>query len=260
MLGLIALAVLMFDVLDTSNIFNPTSPRNVILIGSNSSPPPTQGADGTLVIFVTSNQNTTDRFAPPTNASSGAEGVPVLATFAEAISPVQAEYYWRTNAQGLTGCIQCLPPGPYVVSIQYDGLNMTIPTNVLAGNQTLVQVSLTGKGYRLTYSENWGVLVTPGSAQYTMFAKVRSSVPIANVSEPVFLTMLEPASGVGYSVNATVVSEGAPTMGTQWLQLATPSPVSLPADGATSISLTVWTSSTTITVGPITYPAGSLKP
>jgi hypothetical protein len=262
-LGLIVLAALMFDVLDTSNLFNPTAPR-IASPTHVSPPPPTQGGpNGTLVIFATSNQNTTDRFAPPTNTSSGAEGVPVLVTFAEAIIPVQAEYSWTTNAQGLTGCIQCLPAGLYVVSIRYDGLNMTIPTNVFAGNQTLVQVSFTGKAYHLTYSEDWGVLVTPGSAQYAMFAKVSSSAPVANVGQPVFLTMEESASpGLGYySVNATVVSEGAPTMGTQWLQLGTPAPVNLfyDNDNATSTSfLTVWTSSTTTTVGPITYSTGSL--
>jgi hypothetical protein len=264
-LGLIVLTALMFDVFDTSNLLNPTAPR-IANPPHVSPPPPTQGGpNGTLVIFVTSNQNTTNRFAPPTNASSGAEGVPVLVTFAEAIIPVQAEYSWRTNAQGLTGCIGCLLAGLYVVSIQYDGLNMTIPTNVFAGNQTLVQVSLTEKAYQLTYSENWGVLVTPGSAQYTMFAKVSSSAPVANVGQPVFLTMEEPASpGLGYSVNATVVSEGASTMGTQWLQLGTPSPVNLnyyDDDDATSIPfLTFWTSSTTTTVGPITYSTGSLEP
>jgi hypothetical protein len=252
----------MFDVLDTSNLLNPTAPR-VANPPHVSPPPPTQGGpNGTLVIFVTSNQNTTNRFAPPTNTSSGAEGVPVLVTFAEAIVPVQAEHSWRTNAQGLTGCIECLPVGLYVVSIQYDGLNTTIPTNVFAGNQTLVQVSFTEKAYQLTYSENWGVLVTPGSAQYTMFAKVSSSAPVANVGQPVFLTTESASPGLGYySVNATVVSEGAPTMGTQWLQLGTPSPVNLYDDDATSISfLTFWTSSTTTTVGPITYSTGSLEP
>lgn len=264
-LGLIVLTALMFDVLDTSNLFNPTAPR-IANPPHVSPPPPTQGGpNGTLVVFVTSNQNTTSRFAPPTSASSGAEGVPVLVTFTEAVIPAEAEHSWTTNAQGLTGCIQCLPAGPYVVSIRYEGLNMTIPANVFAGNQTLVKVGFTGKAYHLTYSEDWGVLVTPGSAQYAMFAKVSSTASVASVGQPVFLTMLESAStGQGYySVNATVVSEGAPTMGTQWLQLGTPSPVDLYYDDeATSISfLTVWTSSTTTTtVGQITYSTGSLEP
>jgi hypothetical protein len=86
---------------------------------------------------------------------------------------------------------------------------------------------------------------------------VSSSAPVANVSQPVFLTVLGSASAPGYSVNATVVSEGALAMGTQWLQLGTPSPVNL--YDAASISLTVWTSSTTTTVGPITYSTASLK-
>jgi hypothetical protein len=256
-LGLIVLTVLMFDAFDTSNLFNPTAPRTANPT-HNSPPPPTGGPNGTLVILVTSNQNTTNRFAPPTNASSGAEGVPVLATFAEATTlSAPAEYSWTTNSQGLTGCIQCLPAGLYVVSIRYDGLSMTIPTSVFAGNQTFVQVNFTGKAYPLTYSEDWGILVTPRSVQSTMFAKVSSSAPVANVSQPVFLTVLGSASAPGYSVNATVVSEGALAMGTQWLQLGTPSPVNL--YDAASISLTVWTSSTTTTVGPITYSTASLK-
>jgi len=47
-------------------------------------------------------------------------------------------------------------------------------------------------------------------------------------------------------------------MGTQWLQLGTPSYVDLL--DATSISMTTWTSSTTTTVGPVTYSVGSLQP
>jgi len=256
-LGLIVLSVLMINVFDTSDLVNPAAPRS-----ANTAPgPPSTGRplNGTLVVLVTSNQNTTNMFAPPSNTSAVAEGVPVVATYAAANLPFQAEYQWTTNARGLTGCIACLPVGLYVLSIQYDGLNMTIPAYVFANNQTLVRVSITGKMYNLVYSQESGVLVTPISAEYTTFAQVRSSAPIANASQPVFLTVLQGASGVaGYPVNATVISEEAPTAGTQWLQLGTPSPVD-PVN-ATSISLTAWTSSTATTVGPVTYSVGSLRP
>jgi hypothetical protein len=259
-LGLILVSLLTANVFDSSNLLNPTAPANGPPAPVRLPPePPLNGTLGTLVISVTSNQNTTNFLAPPTNTSSDAQGVPVLVTFSEAIISSKAEYLWATNAYGLTGCIQCLPPGQYVVSIQYDGLNITVPADVFADNQTLVQASITSKLYRLVYSQESGVLVTPNVAQYTMFAKVSSSAPVANVSQPVHLNVLEGASAVkGYSVNATVLSEGAPTMGVQWLKLGTPSPVNLV--GATSISMTTWTSSTTTTVGPISYAVGLLKP
>ncbi len=259
-LGLIILSMLMMDIFDTSNLVNPLVPRNASPAPSQPAPAsPGPGFNGTLVISVTSNQNATNRFAPPTNTSSGAEGAIVLATFVGATPPSQTKYLWITNAQGLAGCIQCLPVGPYVVSIRYGGFNTTIPADVFAYNQTLVRVSITGRMYPLIYSKESGVLVTPTSAQYTLFAQVRSRAPVANASQPVFLTVSEGASGVGaYSVNATVISLGAPSVGTQWLRLGTPSLINLV--DATSISMTVWTSSTNTTIGPITYPSGLLRP
>jgi hypothetical protein len=255
-LGLVVLSVLMINVFNTSNFVNPIAPSNA---GPGGLGPPTLGnrPNGTLVVLVTSNQNTTSALAPPTNTSSDAKGVSVVATFAAASLPSEEEYYWMTNAQGLTGCVQCLPIGLYFLSIQYDGLNMTIPAQVSGDNQTLVQVSITGKVYPMTYSDESGVLVTPSSAQYTMFAQVSSSVPVANVSQAVSLTLSEGASEVATShVNATVISQGAPTMGRQWLQLGTASPVNIV--DVDSISMTVWTPSTITTVGPITYSAASL--
>lgn len=252
-IGLIVLSVLMVDVFDTSNFVNPTAPKND---NTAPSPPPlAPRPNGTLVILLTSNLNRTDRFAAPTNSSSGVGGVPIVATLDEQTVP-PVRYLWLTNAQGLSGCVQCLPVGPYVVTIQYDGLDMAVPASVFDGNQTTVRVNVTARAYRLTYSEEPGVLVTPSSAEYTMFAQVNSSRPVASVNQPVYLTVLEGASGVGYSVNATVISLGAPSMGTQWLQLGVPSAVNLL--DATSISMTAWTSSTNTTVGPLTFVEGML--
>ncbi|MGH9920544.1 MAG: hypothetical protein ACRD6W_16960, partial [Nitrososphaerales archaeon] len=246
-----------------SNLLNPTGPKSTApappVPAAPSPAPAGDELNGSLVIFVTSNQNTTNRLAPPTNTSSAAEGVPVVATFNEAVNFSQPQHLWTTNANGLAGCIECLPVGLYVVSVQYDGLEITTSASVFVGEQTLVRVSFTGRLYDLTYSAESGVLVTPSSAQYTMFANLNSPVAVANVGQPVSLNVLEGASGAaGYSVNATVVSQGAPTTGTQWLLLGTLSPVDLV--DATSISMTAWTPSTTTTVGPVTYSQGSLTP
>jgi hypothetical protein len=254
-LGLIVVSLLMLYFIDASSLLNPTGPKHAAPVPSAPAPsPPGQNPlNGSLVVLVTSNRNTTDSLAPPTNTSSDAKGVPVVATNEAANSP-HARYLWTTNANGLTGCIECLPVGAYVVTIQYGGLEVTIPATVSVGEQTLVQVSFTGRLYDLTYCAESGVLVTPSSAQYTMFASVDSPVAVAKVSQPVTLNVLEGA--LGSSVNATVVSQGAPTLGTQWLQLGTLSPVDLV--DATSISMTAWTSSTTIAVGPVTYLQGQL--
>jgi hypothetical protein len=259
-LGLVVVSLLMLYFIDVSNLLNPTGPTNT----APAPPAPSHSAtgpqlNGSLVISVTSNQNTTDRLAPPTNASSPAKGVPIVTTFSDANSSSQVEHLWITNTNGLTGCIECLPVGLYVVSIKYDGLEITVPATVFVDEQTKVQVSFTERSYDLTYCAESGVLVTPSAARYTMFASVNSPVTVANASQPVYLNVLEGASGTaGYSVNATVVSQGAPTMGTQWLQLGTLSPVDL--QDATSISMTAWTSSTATTVGPVTYLQGVLTP
>jgi hypothetical protein len=259
-LGLILVSLLTANVFDSSNLVNPTAPANGPPASGLMPPkPPLNGTLGTLVISVTSKQDKTDGLASPTNASSDAQGVPVLVTFNQSVVPSPGKHLWTTNAYGLAGCIQCVPPGQYVVSIQYDGLNIAVPANVFADNQTLVQVSITSELHQLIYSQESGVLLTPSDVQYTMFAKVSSPVPVANVSQLVTLNVLDGPSQVeGYSVNATVISEGAPTMGVQWLQLGTPFPIN--PLGATSISITTWTSSTTVTVGPISYSVGLLKP
>jgi hypothetical protein len=255
-LGLIVVSLLMLEIIDASNLHNPTGPTKAAPAPSTPAPVlPGPPLNGSLVILVTSNGNATDRLAPPTDASSAAGGVPILAT-EEATNSSQERYLWSTNANGLTGCIECLPVGPYLLSITYDGLAIEVPAVVYVGEQTLVQVNFTGRMYGLTYCAESGVLVTPSSAQYTMFASVKSSVAVASVSQPVSLEVLQGGLAAGSLVSATVVSLGAPTLGTQWLQLGTPSPVDLV--DATSISMTAWTSSTTTSVGPVTYVQGQL--
>ena len=253
-MGLIILSVLVIDIFDTSNLLNPAAPKSSE--PGRKVPTPQTLLNGSLVISVVSNQNTTDASAPPAYNFTDAAGVPVLVAVGATTIPTD---HWTTNAQGLTGCIKCLEAGPYAVTILYDGLNMTIPVSVFSGNQTLVMVNITGSVYPLVYSKESGVLVTPSAAQYTMFAQVTSSVPVASVGQPVILTLSGVApNGVGYSVNATVVSLGAPTTGTQWLQLGIPSPLDLA--GTPNVSMTAWTSSSVTTTGPVTYTADELQP
>ena len=256
-LGLIFVSLLMLYFIDASNLFNPTGPRNVAPAPVVPAPaPPGNPRNGSLVILATSNMDTINGIPTPINASTDAEGVLVVA-IDEAANSSQARYLWATNTAGLAGCIECVPVGAYLLSIQYDGLEITTQAVVSVGEQTLVQANFTGKLYDLSYCAESGVLVTPSIAQYTMFASVNSPVAVANASEPVFLNVGGGQGVAGYSVNATVVSQGAPTTGAQWLQLGTRSPVDLV--DATSISMTAWTSSVTITVGPVTYLQSALE-
>lgn len=255
-MALIILAVLMLDVFSTSNFTNPTAPATPATAPTK----PAQGPklNGTLIISVTSNQNATDKLAPPLNSWSGAQGVDIVGTFSAAAIPSESEYLWTTNQNGLAGCLACLPVGLYVLSISYAGLNITIPATVFANNQTLVRVTVTGSVYPLVYSKQSGVLVSPSTASWAMFAQVASSSPVASVSQPVSLNVLQGSLAKGYSVNATVLALGAPTAGTQWLQLGTPTPIDLV--DSTSISMTTWVYTSATTVGPVTYTTGLLKP
>jgi hypothetical protein len=256
-LGLIVVSLLMLYFIDASNLFNPTGPRTVAPAPTASAPaPPGTPLNGSLVVFVTSNVNVVNGIPTPTSASSGTEGAVVVA-IDEAANSSQAREIWATNAAGLTGCIACVPVGAWLVSIQYDGLEITTQAIVSVGEQTLVQASFTAKLYDLGYCAESGVLVTPSSAQYTMFASVSSPAAVANASEPVFLNVEGGLGQAGYSVNATVVSQGAPAVGTQWLELGTSSPVDLV--DATSISMTAWASSVTMNVGPVTYLQSALE-
>jgi hypothetical protein len=253
--GLIVVSLLIFNEFDSASLLNPMSP----IVGGPNNPGPTPDYNGTLVVQLSSNQNQNNKsLSVPLNQSTPLGNWPVIVTTPNSTSGYSSysltqQFSLTTKADGQA--VMQITAGSWDVEISDETLNMTIPIPIYAGNETLLQVDVTGTVYPLIYSEESGLLLTPISAQYATFAELRSSTSVANVSAPVILRVAEGTGG--YDVNATVVSQEPPTQGTQWLQLGTASAVD-PVN-ATSIYLTSWTysSSTTITVSSLLV--GSLK-
>jgi len=151
-----------------------------------------------------------------------------------------------TNFRGIATYL--FPPGPYVVKLKDQTLNITIPVQIFAGNETSVAVTIYGAAFPLIYSEESGALTAEG-LQSSLYVELRSYTPVANVSEPVILDVSGATAGTGHQVNATVVAWRPPTEGTQWLELGTAGTVD--AVDATSIVLTTWSYSSQITIIPV---------
>lgn len=252
--GLLAISLVMFNEFDTATLVNPMSP----ISGSPSTPGISPDFNGTLAVFLFSNQdqNKSDGSAIPTNQSVPLPNwtvtvtQPALSSYGAA-PPLQ--YIFTTNAKGLAGGV--VTEGAYVVNILDETLNVTIPVAIYVGNETLVQVTVSGAVHPLLYSEESGVLLTPTTAQYGMYVELHASTSVANASESAILNVQRGTAG--YSVNATVLLQEPPTAGTQWLELATPSLVN--SVSATSISLTTWSYASTVKVTANTLLAGAFK-
>ncbi len=239
-LGLIATSVMMVLILNSATLASPT------LTLQSGSPSPTEGPTGTLTVQLYTNQDERDRLSNLTNRLLALGGEAVTVTQADNSSSPFTKVL-VTNRTG--GVFQVLPPRHYLVNLAVETLSIKIPVQVSVGNDTRVVVTIRGAAYPLVYSEESGVVPVAGRAQFSMFAELRSPTSIANVSDPVLLKVRVAAPGAGYLVNATVVGQKPPSQGTQWLELVTEGAFS-PVD-ATSIVLTTWTYSSTITVLPI---------
>jgi hypothetical protein len=245
-LALIVVALLMIDVFDSATLANSAIPLGGGGPNAHGHPGPAiLLPNGTLIVTLVSNQN--GSAALPTNRTLPLVAWPVTVTSINSSNPFTQPYVLTTNRAGVA--LRQLPAGPYAVQVQDETLNVTIPVQVLAGNETQVSVRVSGAVYQLLYSEEVGVLLTASSAQYGMYAELRSSTSVANLTEPVFLNVEEGTAGEGYLVNATVLAQQSPSQGTQWLELGTASAVD-PLD-ATSIYVITWTYSSLVTVTPV---------
>ena len=92
-------------------------------------------------------------------------------------------------------------------------------------------------------------------AEPSVYVELRSSAPVANVSEAVTLQGQYGGSGGAFRVDATVTSRWPPVQGTEWLELAPLGTLDLAS--ATSFVLATWTYSSSVTVG-LTPPNGAL--
>jgi hypothetical protein len=238
-LGLIVFSGIIVLVINASYLAGPALPFQ-------SSPNP--GPTGTLNVQLHSNQNESDRFSNPAAYPLfpvGDKAMNVTQTTNSTSSSGQFALSSQTLVTDPNGIAsQQLSPGRYVVSLKDQTLEIIIPVQISAGNNTDLSVTIHGAAYPLVYSES-GVPATTGT-QTNMFVELSSSTPVANVSEPVILKVNGTVPGTGYLVDATVVSHQPPTQGTQWLELGAAETVD-PVN-ATSIVLTTWTYSSSVTV------------
>ncbi len=239
-LGLILVSIVMVLVLNSGSLVNPTLPF------SNSSPNNNPGPTGTLVVQLRSNQNESDRLSDPTNTVIPLGEKPMVVMSADNTSAhyVQAMI---TNTRG--DVLQELAPGDYIVRIIDQTLVIRIPVSISLNNVTKVVVNISGKAYPLTYSEESGIVPVGGKAQSNMFVELRSSTPVANVSEPVLLKVRGGAPGVGYLANATVLARQLPAQGNEWLELGAETIIN-PVN-ATAIVMTTWSFTSSTSVAPI---------
>lgn len=239
-IGLIVTSILMLGLFNSA----PVSPTRTLQSGRNS---PKEALTGTLVVQLLTNQNESDRLSNPTNQLLALGGKAMTVTEADNSSNPLATVL-VTDATGRVS--QELPPRHYVVDLVDETLSIEIPVQVSIGNETKVEVTIYGAAYPLVYSEESGVIPAAGGAQASMFVELRSSSPIANVSEPVLLRVHGAAPGVGYLVNATVIGQQPPSQGAQWLELGTEGMVD-PVNATSIVLTTTWTYSSSITVQPI---------
>jgi hypothetical protein len=238
-LGFIAFSTLIVLILNSASLANPALPFQ------SGSPNGNAGPTGDLVLQLLSNQDERDRLSNP-STQLFAIGEKAMLVSQGTNSSSAFGQVMVTNTAGLAR--QELPPGRYVVNLRDESLNINIPVQVSAGNETTLKVVVLGAAYQLVYSEESGVHPVAGTAQSNVYVQLKSSTSVANVSQTVILKVRGAGQGAGYLVNATVVSRQPPTGGFQWLELGAVGAVN-PVN-ATSMVLTTWTYSSSITVRP----------
>ena len=238
-LGLILISTFMVILLNSSLMLTTVPKRSTG--GTNSS----AGAEGGLLVQLFTNQNESNGLSNPTS-----QVVPLgnrtLRVSQDINSSKAITSVLVTDFRGVV--LAAFPPGPYVVNVKDQTLNMNIPVVISAGNETDLAVTISGVAFPLVYSEESGSL-TPGGVQSSLYVELQSDIPVANVNQPVILDVNGPGPGTGHQVNATVVAGKPPAQGTQWLELGTTGMVD--AVDATSIVLTTWSYTSDIIVLPV---------
>ena len=239
-MALVLISLLMILVVDASSLASPTIP----LGGSSSNGKP--GLTGALVVCLFSNVNETNPLAlPGTGPLLGISQKAMRVTQANVSAPTSIALFTTTRG----GVEQNMAPGSYVISLQDESLSIRIPIQIQQENVTTVEVRVHGSAFSVQYSEQSGVLLTPGGVQSGVYVQLNSSTPVASTGEPVIVKVLGQTQSSGQTLNATVVSQEPPSQGTQWLQLGTAARLN-PVD-ATSIYMTTWSDSL---IGPTISP------
>jgi hypothetical protein len=261
-LGLITFSVVMVLLLNASSLVNP------ILPAQNSNTDNSQGPTGTLMVQLYSNMNQSELTSSPgrgyfefpivsktvtviqaTGSNNSGTSTTTTATTGSSSDDANVHFSenFTTNSQGFF--LQThMAPGSYVVNIGDESLDLNLPVEVVAGNQTTLTVYFSGQKYPLAYSEESQARPTASGPQSDIFVALDSAVPVASVNESVRLEVIDPslASG-GYQVNATVLAaRESSSQATQWLDLGATGAID-PLQ-ATSIAMTTWTYTSQVTV------------
>jgi len=240
--ALIVVASLSVALIDSHSIADPLQ-RDYIRPADTPLPKP-----GTLSVQMFSNQDFSSIASEPLKTSIPVPEWPMALTTINSSVISVTPLPLSTDQVGVAHV--SLLPGLYVLRVPYNTLNIVIPVHISSGNTTSVQLNVLEGAYSLLFSEAADV-----GAEPSLYVELRSSTPVANVSEPVTLQVQYGGSRGGYRVDATVTSQWPPAQGTEWLELA---PVGiLELASATSVVLATWTYSSSVTVGPIS-PNASL--
>jgi hypothetical protein len=241
-LALIAVASLSVALIDSHSIADPLE-RNFIRPADAPLPKP-----GTLFVQMFSDQDFSTIVSEPLKTSIPLPHWPLTVTTINSSVISVTPLSLTTDSDGVAHV--SLLPGLYVLRAPYNTLNIEIPVHISSGNTTSVKLSVSESVYSLLFSEAADV-----GAEPSVYVEVRSSNPVANVSEPVTLQVQSGGPRGEYRVLATVTSEWAPAQGTDWLELAPEGTLDLAS--ATSVILATWSYSSSITVAP-TLPGLSL--
>jgi hypothetical protein len=241
-LALIVVASLSVALIDSHSIADPLQ-RDFLRPADSPLPKP-----GTLMVQMLSDQDFSSITSEPLKTSIPVPRWPMTLTTINSSVISVTPLPLSTDSDGVIRI--SLLPGLYVLRAPYNTLNIEIPVNISSGNTTSVQLNVFEGVYSLLFSETADV-----GAEPSVYVELRSSAPVANVSEAVTLQGQYGGSGGAFRVDATVTSRWPPVQGTEWLELAPLGTLDLAS--ATSFVLATWTYSSSVTVG-LTPPNGAL--
>ena len=182
--ALIVVASLSVAVIDSHAIADPLQ-RD--LVRPADAPLPKAGA---LSVRMLSNQNFTSVVSEPLGTPVPVPKWPMTVTTINSSVISETPLPLSTDADGVA--VVSLLPGDYVLRAPYNTLSIAIPFRIFGGNTTSVQLNVTEGAYSLLYSEAADV-----GGQPSVYVELRSSTPVANVSEPVTLDVRNGGSGSG---------------------------------------------------------------
>jgi len=233
--ALVIASFLVVLVVNSSSLVSPP-----LAAGGNGNGPGTpQG--GILRVTLRTNQPKGDAFSPPNRDFYGVSGKPI-----DVVNPtdITDPTLIFTDANGMV--LTRLSAGPYTVQLDEETLHISIPVTITDGDETRLNIVVTGTQYPVSYSETSATGSSPYAGENVVYLQLRSSHTVAGLNSTVVLKVASGATGE--MVNGTVV--GSQQSGqASWLQVVTPG--ALEANGASGMAVVVFDGTDTIDTQPI---------